>query len=172
MVISMRVLVLLIFFSCFVIGGELTPREYKIKAGYIYNFIRYTSTNDNQTIEVCSHSHDFLEAANLLLDHRKLNNRSVDARHVHRTIEGCDVLFVTEQDVNWWKEVFANKQLPAGLLVIGESKDFAKELGHINFVVVGNKVRFEVNPDALKASDINISSKVLRLGKIVAGGRR
>ena len=57
------------------------------------------------------------------------------------------------------------KGLP--ILTIGETPTFARRGGIINFIVVDDKVRFEVNVEAAKQADINISSRLLALAKIV-----
>jgi hypothetical protein len=57
------------------------------------------------------------------------------------------------------------KGLP--ILTIGESPNFAHRGGIINFIVVDDKIRFEVNVEAAKQADISISSRLLALAKIV-----
>ena len=63
------------------------------------------------------------------------------------------------------------RNLPHGkglpVLTIGEMPDFARRGGIINFIMEDNKVRFEVNVDAAKQADMNISSRLLALAKIV-----
>jgi hypothetical protein len=44
---------------------------------------------------------------------------------------------------------------------------FAKSGGMINFVLEDNRVRFEVNVKAAKDADLNISSRLLALARIV-----
>ena len=54
----------------------------------------------------------------------------------------------------------------SNLMLVGEFDGFLASGGHINFFIVGGKVRFEIDPIKLKNSGINMSSKVLRLGRI------
>ena len=53
------------------------------------------------------------------------------------------------------------------VLLIGESPGFAQRGGTINFVLRDNKVRFEINPAAAKASGLVISSKLLAIATVV-----
>ena len=46
---------------------------------------------------------------------------------------------------------------------------FAERGGMINFIIKNNKVSFEVNPEAATEANLRISSKLLRLAKIVEG---
>jgi hypothetical protein len=55
----------------------------------------------------------------------------------------------------------------APVLTIGETAGFAKNGGIINLVLEDNKVRFEVNVRAAKDADLNISSRLLALARIV-----
>jgi hypothetical protein len=62
------------------------------------------------------------------------------------------------------------------VLTIGEIPGFAKRGGIINLVLEDNKVHFEVNVEAAKEADLNISSRLLALARIVqepaADGRK
>ncbi len=57
------------------------------------------------------------------------------------------------------------KGLP--ILTIGDSPNFARRGGIINFILVDDKVRFEINVEAAKQANINISSRLLSLAKII-----
>jgi hypothetical protein len=57
----------------------------------------------------------------------------------------------------------------ASVLTIGETDGFARLGGMINFILVEGKVAFEVNPRAIEEASLRISSKVLRLARIVEG---
>ena len=60
------------------------------------------------------------------------------------------------------------KWLP--ILTIGETPGFAARGGIINLTLEDNKVRFEVNIGAAKQANLNISSRLLALAKIVPQG--
>ena len=55
------------------------------------------------------------------------------------------------------------------MLVVGDSPGLAEKGAIINFVIEDNKVRFEVNPQAARQAHLQISSKLLRLAKLVGG---
>ena len=65
------------------------------------------------------------------------------------------------------------KSLP--ILTIGETTGFASRGGIINLTLEGKRVRFEVNIEAAKQANLNISSRLLALARIVpqsANGRK
>jgi hypothetical protein len=55
----------------------------------------------------------------------------------------------------------------SAILTIGESDGFAEIGGMINFIIVRGTLRFEINVAEVNRSGIKLSSKLLRLGKIV-----
>ncbi len=57
------------------------------------------------------------------------------------------------------------KGLP--ILTVAESSNFCQSGGIVNFILVKNKVRFEINVDAAKRTGMKISSKLLKLSKII-----
>ncbi len=55
----------------------------------------------------------------------------------------------------------------AGTLTIADSAGFARMGVMINFVIDHDKVRFEINVNAAKRANLDISSKLLRVARIV-----
>jgi len=75
-------------------------------------------------------------------------------------------LFIGSSEAAHLEEVLqSTKNLP--ILTIGEMPGFAVRGGIINLTVEGNKVRFEVNIEAAKQANLNISSRLLALARIV-----
>jgi hypothetical protein len=53
------------------------------------------------------------------------------------------------------------------IVTIGETPGFAEECGIINFYLKSGKFRFEINIEASHRENLQISSKLLRLARIV-----
>ena len=51
--------------------------------------------------------------------------------------------------------------------MVGETPGFAERGGIIRFTLEDNRVRFEINVDAAHQADLNISSRLLTLAKII-----
>tara|TARA_R110001583_G_scaffold11285_1_gene51324 strand:- start:51437 stop:51997 length:561 start_codon:yes stop_codon:yes gene_type:complete len=154
------------------IRGGASPREDAIKSGFIYNFARYSqgkwfNETTNKNYYICSFNAQFIASANHTLKARKIKNLPVIMSLLSSqfdNISHCNTLFMTKDDVDKWS--YLVKQVPlTSIMLVGEFDDFIATGGHINFFIVGGKVRFEVNPDKLKQSGILMSSKVLRLGR-------
>ena len=61
--------------------------------------------------------------------------------------------------------IHLTKSMP--VLTIGEMPGFARHGGIINLTLEDSKVRFEVNVEAAKEAELNISSRLLALAKII-----
>ncbi len=81
----------------------------------------------------------------------------------------CQVLFVSRSEESRLSKLFSLLG-DAGVLTVGECKGFAGQGGGINFYLQGNKIRFEVNPEAMRRRGLKISAQLLSLGKIVEKG--
>ena len=61
------------------------------------------------------------------------------------------------------------------MLTVGEMPHFVQSGGAVNFILEGNKVRFEINTDAAARARLKLSSKLLALARSVvedrSGGR-
>jgi len=91
----------------------------------------------------------------------------------------CHLLFIAHEPATGRKESAAErleaalKQIKnAPVLIVTESDGLAQKGATINFYIEENKVKFEVNLDAVKRADLQISSKVLRLGKIIQSTKK
>lgn len=158
------------------ITGIASPREDAIKSGFIYNFARYSqgdwfNESKNKNYYICSFNAEFISNAKQTLKERKIKDSPVVMSLLSSkldTIDHCNTLFMTKDDVEKWQ--YLVEQVPMNfIMLVGEFDDFIVTGGHINFFIVGGKVRFEVNPDRLKQSGILMSSKVLRLGRTSKG---
>jgi YfiR/HmsC-like len=78
------------------------------------------------------------------------------------------VLFVGRRDAARLRRVLV--ELKDGpILTVGESDGFVEQGGMIGFLLVDNKVRFEINVQAAEQAKLRISSRRLLLAKLVIG---
>jgi YfiR/HmsC-like len=156
--------------------------EYLIKAGFIYNFaslVQWPSTSFSQAdspivIAVLGEDH-FGTTLDHVLQGKKIDGRPFVIRRLRSVSElvkstgnprECQILYVTSSAMSRLSEAIQSvRGLP--ILTIGEMPGFAKSGGMINLVLEDNRVRFEVNVKAAKDADLNISSRLLALARIV-----
>lgn len=156
--------------------------EYLVKAGFIYNFanlVQWPSTAFSQSdspivISILGQDH-FGATLDRVFEGKKVNGRPFVIKRLKTVnellksvaeLKDCQILFVSSSEMAHLNDAI---QIVKGIpvLTIGETPGFANQGGIINLVLEDNKVRFEVNVDAAKQADLNISSRLLALAKIV-----
>lgn len=152
-------------------------REFAVKAGFIFNFARYSegswfNPNRSDRYTICSFNPQFVLTASKTLKNQKVKNRPVEVHLV--SVKGipneiCNSFYLTSINDSLIGKVVDNPKL-SNTMLIGENKKFIQSGGHINLFITGGKVRFEVDANALASSGIKMSSKVLRLGRVVERG--
>ena len=152
-------------------SAQTSQREYALKAGLMYYFALYSSQTTNQNTNnyiICSSSKSFVEIATQTLLQKKIEQRNVEVRYLQSLLENntsCHIIFFSdEKSYTQYQTTLNNK--PRSTLLIGEASNFINAGGHIKFIHIGGKIRFEINPEQLEISGIKISSKVIRLGKV------
>jgi hypothetical protein len=156
--------------------------EYLIKAGFIYNFanlVQWPSSSfaqpDSPIVIVILGEDHFGTTLDRALDGKKVNARSFVIKRaktiseLQRTLgpqKDCQILYVSSSEMPHLNDAI---QMLRGVpvLTIGETPGFARNGGIINLILEDNKVRFEVNVAAAKEADLNISSRLLALARIV-----
>jgi YfiR/HmsC-like len=156
--------------------------EYLIKAGFIYNFanlVQWPSSSFSQpdspiVIAILGEDH-FGTTLDRVLEGKKVNGRPFVIKRLKSISElmklaanpgECQILYVSSSEMPRLPEVVQIlKGVP--ILTIGEKAGFARGGGIINLVVEDNRVRFEVNVEAAKEANLNISSRLLALARIV-----
>lgn len=151
--------------------------EYLIKAGFIYNFANLVqwpsnafSQPDSPIVIGIFGEDPFGTILDRVLESKKVNGRSFVVKRLRSVpdLRECHIVFVSSSEMAHLAEaIHLVKGMP--ILTIGEIPGFAKRGGIINLVLEDSKVHFEVNVEAAKEADLNISSRLLALARIVQG---
>lgn len=149
--------------------------EYKLKAVYIYNFLQFiewpsSAFNDqNSPIVIGILGEDpYGEVIDETVKSEKIGDRPIKVKRYKfiSDIDTCQVLFVcASEDKNVKNILYDLKGLP--ILTISDINDFAENGGNINFYVDENKLRFKINVKTLQDAKLKVSSKLLRLAKVI-----
>ncbi len=81
-------------------------------------------------------------------------------------LEPCQILFVSPSEDKRLAQILRRLR-GASVLTVGETRDFAVRGGVIGLLVSEGRVRFEINVAAAERASLRVSSKLLRLGRIV-----
>ncbi len=155
--------------------GSEESSEYLIKAGYIYNFaklVEWPSTAfaqpDSPIVIGLIGTDPFGPILDKVLEGKKVNGHAFVIKRLKPTadLKECHILFIgSSVGSRVGETIRLTKGTP--VLTISELPGFADHGGIIHLTLEQNKVRFEVNVDAAKQADLNISSRLLVLAKVI-----
>jgi len=152
------------------------PTEYEVEAAYLSNFGRFVEWRARpvagETFNICVLGPDpFGNLLDSALKGEAIANSSMAAKRiaVAEDASSCRIVFISSS-----KEA----QLPGILATLGASNsltvsdmpEFARRGGMIQFVIEGNRVRFEINLNAAQRAGLSLSSQLLKLAVAVRRG--
>ena len=149
--------------------------EYQVKAAYLYNFARFVEwpqelfSDKTQPLIIGLLGVDpFGEILETTIREKTINGRRLKVRRFHRTADAvaCHLLFVGRSEENHAEEILA-KLKRFGILTVSEIESFAHVGGIIGFMLIDDRVRFEINTRAANDVGLSISSKLLSVARVV-----
>jgi hypothetical protein len=159
-------------------AAEPAPTEYEIKAAFIYNFAKYVEWPEETTVDsgdvfVIGVLGDdpFGPLLDKIAENRTIGDKPIVIRRFDRIEDytPCHILFVAASEQDHLPAIIeALGDSP--VLLIGDTRGFARTGVAVNFVIEHSKVRFQINPEAAARAGLRISSKLLRLATIVTQG--
>jgi hypothetical protein len=152
-------------------GLELHERE--IKAGLLYNFLKYTDFPDSggASISLCLYGGDPFGG---YLDHTKgltVHEKPIAVRVISSAAEAseCQLVYVSSRgDWGGLSSALAGK----GVLTVSDFEGFASSGGMIEFSRSGDHVGALLNMDAVSAARLHVEARMLRLVTVVHAGKK
>jgi hypothetical protein len=158
-------------------GAQSQAGEYHVKAAFLFHFVQLVEWpagslgNEIDPVTLCTIGEDpFHGDLDGTLAGKSVGTRPLRVRHLKpaEDLQGCQVLFVSKTDAARLGRLL--EELKDGpILTVGESDGFVEQGGMIGFLLVENKVRFEINLEAAERAKLKISSRLLLLAKTVVG---
>jgi len=137
--------------------------ESRVKAAFVYNIVAFASWSGPKTsanLEICTGAGGALDHEMDALAGRSIGQRRISVRRGINTVH-CDVVL----------HAGADDLDPAGLaqpvLVICDGCRPRDGLTAVVLVREGNRIRFDVDPEAAARSGVSFSSQLLRLARRV-----
>jgi len=155
------------------------PTEYQVKATYLYNFSRFVEWPSKVTqaqsdpFVICVLGQDpFGPALNAILADETIAGKSVVAKRIPAAIPvailasqdaaNCRVLFISSSEDKRLKEILTSLGT-ASVLTVSDLPEFVRRGGMVQFVLEGNRVRFEVNLATAEHAGLTLSSELLKV---------
>lgn len=157
------------------VQADAQAEEYRVKAAFLYKFGAYVEWPERSFASRESPLAIGVIGADALADElaqivagRNVNGRAVLVRRLHPgdSLRGVQVLFVGRVGNERLTEILAATRDKAVLTVTESEKGL--ELGStINFVIVDNRVRFDVAPPQADSRSLRISARLLAVARKV-----
>jgi hypothetical protein len=163
-------------------------RETIIKAAYLYNFAMYAEwprtaaggDPKNFYIGVLGKG-DLNAPLKKLAASKTVKDKPIILYHFPsiKDYKPCHILFVAAEPAEDKKESAADRLAAAlkqtkrkPVMIVTESEGLAQKGATVNFFIEENVVKFEINQDAVKEAGLQISPRVLQLGKIIPSPKK
>jgi len=149
-----------------------TDVEYKVKAGYLYNFTKFITwpEDKNETFNLCIGGEDPFGDLIDSIEQRSVFGRPIKLfRFNNRNKDQyCHILFISAsvKDGPSLKGMLVNHGV-VNTLTVGESAEFTAQGGMIGFINRDGKIKLQINLRILQQSGLKISAKLLEVAEIV-----
>lgn len=151
------------------------PGEYQVKAAYLYNFIRFVewpaapAAIKSGPLAICVLGKDpFGPVLDSILSGEAIGGSSLVAKRISKPEDAlaCRVVFVGASEESHLKDILTVLD-KASVLTVSDIPKFSERGGMIEFVLDGDKVRFEVNVSNARDAGLTVSSDLLRVAVAV-----
>lgn len=164
-------------------AGEAEAAEVsqqQVEAAYLYKFGGYVTwpdtafaAPDSPIVIGVAGADSVADSLTALVAGRSIGNRPVVVKRIHDGDElaGVHILFIGAVKAAESETLFESSHtLP--ILVVTEGKDGLAQGGAVSFVVVDERVRFDVSLDAVQANGLKLSSLLLSVAHAVKSDGR
>ena len=159
---------------CLLASQAQGPGEYDVKAAFLYNFAHYVEwppaalEGRDALVIGCLGPDVFAGALEKTMKDRTAQGRPVRVRRfaAQEQVAPCHILFVPVGERERIEKAAAALK-GSGTLIVSESEGALRRGAAINFYLEGQRVRFEVNPEAAGRENLRLGAKILRLARIV-----
>jgi hypothetical protein len=143
--------------------------EYRIKAGYLYNFTKFISwpADTARVFNLCIRGKDPFGDLINPIEKKYALGRSIRVLRLGEQEKGeqCHILYTgsSESSSN-------NTSIHVGktkTLTVGENNEFATQGGMIGFVNRDGKIKLQINLEAIRQGGLTVSAKLLEVAEII-----
>jgi hypothetical protein len=156
--------------------------QYQVKAVFLYNLTNFITWprspkghDKDQPFTIAIIGQDNLSAyLDKTVAEEYINGRKVVLKQFKALAElqqqPCDLLFIGEDQLSIWPQIRIIAREHA-ILTVSDVEGFALRGGMVNLLTSGRKIQIEINVEEAKRNGFDISAKLLKLARIVYGGK-
>ena len=179
LIVSLFMMVMLYGFSAAALNTDADKNkhaEYKVKAAYLYNFAKFVEwpseafADPSLPLGICIIGKDpFGDTLNSLKDKSARGRKLVISQYSESSeLKDCHILFISPSEKNNLAGILEMIK-DRHILTVSDMNKFTNRGGMINLKQVKSKLRLEINNEAALHSGLKMSSKLLKIAKIVKG---
>ena len=152
------------------------PREYQVKAAFLFNFAQFTDwppqtfASENSPLIIGILGEDpFGGALEATVRNESVRNHPLKVVRFRTVAEmpTCHIIYIARSEASRLAQIM--RVLKGQPILTVTDIDGAAERGvMIQFVIEHSRVRFRINPQAATDVQLNLSSKLLRVAEIVS----
>lgn len=173
-VISYRSIYLVSFLLLLTITGIRAGQspDYAIQANIIYHFTKYIDWPESKK------SGDFIigivgdtpvyDKLRSLLTNKTVGTQKIVIKKISAGSASldCHILYIGEDESQSMKKI-AERTAGAPTLLVSKERGLAEKGSCINFIVVSDHLKLEINKNNIEQRNLSIASELLKLGKVV-----
>jgi hypothetical protein len=152
------------------VGAQANDRPmHEIHSMLMFNFLKYIEWPADAIAErfviAIVGDNDIYESINALYSNRKIAGKSVEIVQYKNAsdIKSANMVYLASKYSNQFDDLKANFEGKPTLLVT-DKNGLAKKGSSINFKVVGDKLKFEINEEAIANSKLKVASQLIAMG--------
>jgi len=152
-------------------AGQTSPTEYDVKAAYLFNFGKFVKwpaakqARRGEPFNICVLGQDrFGGALERVTSGEAINGSPVGIRRLTTPEEAasCQIVFVDKSEERRMPMLLPQLER-ANVLTVSDMPGFSDHGGMIQFLLAGDRVRFEVNLSAAEKAGLSLSSDLLKV---------
>lgn len=157
-----------------VLAEATERREYAIKAAFLYNFTQFVewppeTLQDEGFVIAVVGPNPFGDVLDQIVAGHEVQGHPIVVRYVATMEEarGAEIIFISRWARVAPADFFAAAAEDQPSLTVSDAEGFARRGGMIALLTENNRVRMEVNPEAIRERGLSVSSRLLRLAAVV-----
>jgi hypothetical protein len=145
--------------------------DYTVQANIIYHFTKYIdwppAKKSGEFIIGVFGDSPLYEELQKSLANKSVGNQKIVIKKI-TSVEAidCHILFVSEEMSKNMKKI-VTQTTSKSVLLVSEKEGLAKKGGCINFIIVSDRLKLEINKTNIEQRNLSIASELLKLGKVV-----
>lgn len=147
--------------------------EQKIKAGLVYNLIKYTLWPENRLnnkLQLCLFGGDPFNGYLSPLEGRTAQQVTISIQRINKITEtkNCHLLVIHQDQQNQIAELLGFLQ-KENILTVSDIPEFANQGGMVELAKENEKVSLHINNNTVTQNGLKIDDRMLKLAKIIPG---